>query len=113
MHEVGIAQALVRTAERAAREAGLEHVSAMNVELGPRAGLAPEALAFALRLAVEDTIVRDADVVFSGPGAEVGDEAGAGHDHDQTAHSHNQDHDLDDLAALDGWSVRLAWIEGT
>ena len=114
MHEVSMAQALVQTVERSARDAGLERVTAMNVELGPHAGVAPGALAFALQLAAEGTVAEGAAVEFSGQGAEPG----AAHDHEPEharAHApHSHEHDLDNpAAALDGWTVRLAWIEGT
>jgi hypothetical protein len=107
MHEVAIAQALLATAERAAREAGLEHVRALNVELGPRAGVAPAALSFALQLAADGTLVQGAEVVFSGPGAEPD----PGEDVAHEVHAH--DRPDDSAAALARWTVRLGWIEGT
>ena len=102
MHEVSIAHSLLRTTEAAAREAGLRRVTRMNVELGARAGLSPHALAFALDLARAGSLAADAEIVYSGPGAEAGDEYG-GHGHDDKPHDHD---------ALDT-DVRLAWIEGT
>ena len=69
--------------------------------------MAPEALSFALQLAADGTLVQGAKVVFSDPGAE----ANAGADTEHEAHA--LDRPDDSAAALERWTVRLAWIEGT
>lgn len=69
MHEVAIAQALVSTMEHSARDAGLARVTRLGIELGPSAGLTPDALAFALQVAGQGTLGEGAEVVFSGAGA--------------------------------------------
>jgi hydrogenase nickel incorporation protein HypA/HybF len=99
MHEVGVARALIETAERSAAQAGLRRVRRVNVELGAAAGLAPAALALALEVVARGTAVEGDEVTFSGPGA-----AAAGHDEREHAH----DHPLD----ADALGVRLTWIDG-
>jgi Zn finger protein HypA/HybF involved in hydrogenase expression len=115
MHEVSIAHALVQTVEHAARDAGIGHVTRMNVELGLGAGVTPDALAFALELARDGTVAQDAEVVYTGPGAALHEDHP--HDHDDHEHEHAHDHthdaDEDPSAAMERWTVRLAWIEGT
>jgi Zn finger protein HypA/HybF involved in hydrogenase expression len=108
MHEVSIAQALVSTIEQAAHEAGLTRVTRMNVELGPQAGVTPDALSFALELAGDGTLTQGAAVVYSGPGAEEHD-----HDHEEHEHTHTHEAGLSPAEAMERWTVRLAWIEGT
>lgn len=105
-----MAQALLQTLERSARDAGLRHVTAMNVELGPHAGVAPEALAFALQVSGTGTIAEGASVMFSGPGAE---ETATEQAHEHARHHHDTAvvGDLD--TAMESWTVRLTWIEGT
>jgi Zn finger protein HypA/HybF involved in hydrogenase expression len=107
MHEVSIARALLETVEHAALDAGLERVTRLNVELGENAGVAPEALSFAMDLARAGTIAEGAEVVYTGPGADEYE-----HSHEQE-HSHEADDALSHAEALQKWTVRLAWIEGT
>jgi Zn finger protein HypA/HybF involved in hydrogenase expression len=103
MHEVAIAQSLLRTAEAAARNAGLARVTKMQVELGARAALSPRALSFALDLSRPGTLAADAEIVYAGPGAE----------NPEDTHPDHVDHDHHDHAGEIDADVRLAWIEGT
>ena len=101
MHEVSVAQSLLATAERSAREAGLARVTRLRVELGPGAGLLPEALTQALEVVARDTLAAGAQVEVGGPGA---GEANGG---DPGAHDDAAWH-----AATARGAIRLAWIEG-
>jgi hypothetical protein len=112
MHEVAIAQELVRGAEAAARDAGLLRVSRMSVELGARAGLSPHALSFALDLARAGTLAAGAEVIFDGPGALTDDDEAHVHGDEDHDHGHDYDHDHEHVDPADS-DVRLAWIEGT
>jgi Zn finger protein HypA/HybF involved in hydrogenase expression len=109
MHEVSIARALLDTVEHAAHDAGLQRVTRLNVELGEHAGVAPEALSFALELARAGTVAEGAEVIYTGPGAE--EDPDHGHDHERE-HSHEADEALSHAQTLENWTVRLAWIEG-
>jgi len=46
MHEIAIAEGIVRVAEQAARERGFDRVVAVIVEIGELAGVEPQALRF-------------------------------------------------------------------
>ena len=91
MHEVSIAETLVRQAAQAARDAGMARIRRLNVEMGPRAGLSRECLGFALGVVARGTAAEGAEVVFSGPGAAA----------DDVEHSHDGPSD-----------VQLTWIDG-
>jgi hydrogenase nickel incorporation protein HypA/HybF len=95
VHEIGIARALIETAERSAAEAGLRRVRRLSVELGAGAGLSPTALALALEIVARGTLAEGAEVRFSGAGA-ARDDAADAHEHDASA----------------GADVRLTWIDG-
>ena len=101
MHEVSIAETLLATAERSARAAGLARVTRLRVELGPGAGVLPEALTQALDVVARDTLAAGAQVEVGGPGA--GDANGG----DPGAHDDAAWH-----AAAARGAIRLAWIEG-
>jgi hydrogenase nickel incorporation protein HypA/HybF len=94
VHEIGIALALIETAERSAAGAGLRRVRRLHVELGAGAGLSPSALALALEAVARGTLAEGAEVRFSGPGAAR--EADEAHGHADPV----------------GADVRLAWIDG-
>jgi hydrogenase nickel incorporation protein HypA/HybF len=96
MHEVGIARALIETAERSALGAGVRRVRRLNVELGPETGLSPSALALALEVVARGTVAEGAEVSFSGPGAALEGDGAHRHDHDEPR----------------GADVRLTWIDG-
>jgi len=100
MHEVSVAQTLLATAERAAREAGLARVTRLRVELGTGAGVLPEALTQALDVVARDTLVAGARMEIGGAGA--GEASGDPHAHDDAAWR----------AAAARGAIRLAWIEG-
>ena len=102
MHEVSIAQALNETAARAAAAYGLSRVRRMNVELSADAGLAPDALLFALTLVGRGTPAEGAVVLFSGPGA-----AAEGPDDE-----HPHEHTPEEIAGSLDTAVRLVWIDG-
>jgi hypothetical protein len=101
MHEVSVAQTLLATAERAAREAGLARVTRLRVELGRGAGVLPEALTQALDVVARDTLVAGAQVEIGGAGAGTAD------GDDRAAHD-----DAAWRAAAARGAIRLAWIEG-
>ncbi|MEA3337865.1 MAG: hydrogenase maturation nickel metallochaperone HypA [Chloroflexota bacterium] len=63
MHELSIACNLVETAETAARDAGVEQVSAVHVRVGALSGVVKESLLFAYDLVVKDTLLEGSQLV--------------------------------------------------
>lgn len=57
MHELSIAMNLLEIAESAAKEAGVEHVSALHLRLGIFSGVVAESLLFAYAIATENTFL--------------------------------------------------------
>ena len=62
MHELSIALNLVELVEEEARKAGCSKVYSVEVALGLLSGVDPEALAFSITLAKENTILGDAAI---------------------------------------------------
>jgi Zn finger protein HypA/HybF involved in hydrogenase expression len=100
VHEVSIAQTLLATAERSAREAGLARVTRLRVELGPGAGVLPEALTQALDVVARGTVAAGARIEIGGAGAGATSDQPVAHD------------DASWPAAAARGAIRLAWIEG-
>ena len=57
MHELSIAYHIVEAAEAAARQAGLERVEAVHLQLGALSGVVKEALWFSYDIAAKDTLL--------------------------------------------------------
>ncbi len=57
MHELSVATALVAQAERAARDAGAERVTAVRLRLGALSGLVPDSLTYGYEIACHGTIL--------------------------------------------------------
>jgi hydrogenase nickel incorporation protein HypA/HybF len=62
MHELGIAQALVRAATEEARAAGAQRVRAVTVELGALSGVVEHYLRSAFPIAAADTLLQGAEL---------------------------------------------------
>lgn len=63
MHEVGLAQELVRMAEAVAREEGAERVIRLGLRLGALSGVVEEALRFAFEAVKVGTLCQEAELV--------------------------------------------------
>lgn len=64
MHELSIADRLLDRALSAAREAGVDRVDGLTVELGTATHLVPEQVAFCIDAVAEDTPAEGAAVTF-------------------------------------------------
>ncbi|GAB4113266.1 MAG: hydrogenase maturation nickel metallochaperone HypA [Roseiflexaceae bacterium] len=64
MHELSIAMSLVELASTAARDAGVERVTALHVRIGALSGVVREALSFSFEIAAADTPIAGAQLVF-------------------------------------------------
>lgn len=62
MHEVGLAQELVRLAEEAARQHGASRVRRLGLRLGALSGVVEEALRFAFLAVREGTLAEGAEL---------------------------------------------------
>ena len=60
MHEISIALSLLNIVEKKCREAGYHSIDSVRVRVGKASGILPEAFSFALDVAKEDTLARDA-----------------------------------------------------
>jgi hydrogenase nickel incorporation protein HypA/HybF len=64
MHEVSIMQAALETAEKAARERGLEKIAALHLRVGVLSGVVRESLEFAFEALRDGTLAADARLVI-------------------------------------------------
>lgn len=60
MHELSIAHSLIESAEEAAREAGAERVTRVQLRLGELAGVVKESLLFSFDVATKGTLLEGA-----------------------------------------------------
>lgn len=78
MHEMSIAQNIVRLAGKAAQEAGASRISQIEIQIGELAGVMIEALEFSLSVAVRGTLAEHAQLnVDITPGKAVCVDCGA------------------------------------
>jgi hydrogenase nickel incorporation protein HypA/HybF len=64
MHELSIATSIIDIAEEFAREKHVEKVLKIEIEVGKLSGIVRENLIFALEIAVEDTVLKDAGIII-------------------------------------------------
>ena len=62
MHELAIAQDIVRQVKEEASRLGTGKIKVLHIKLGPRAFATKESLAFCLQASSEGTVVEDAQV---------------------------------------------------
>jgi len=67
MHELSLAEGIVRVVEDAARRERFARVSRLTLEVGALAGVDTGALRFALEVCVRDTCLADAAIVIDEP----------------------------------------------
>lgn len=67
MHELGIAEDVLRIVEGVARDNGLLTVQAVALEVGPLSGVDAEALRFALDVLSADTLLAEARIDITVP----------------------------------------------
>lgn len=61
MHEMSIVMGIIKIAENEATKAGIEKFKAIDLEIGTLAGIEFEALDFAWKVAVEETVLEKAE----------------------------------------------------
>jgi hydrogenase nickel incorporation protein HypA/HybF len=71
MHESGLIEDLIFKAEAVAREHSAQKVSAVEVSIGPLAGIEPEHLREHFEMASRGTLVEGAELRFREPGEEA------------------------------------------
>ncbi len=72
MHELSLAQSIVRLVQRHLPASEHRKVKSVKVRIGEQAGIAGDSLAFCFRLAGEGTVMKDATLELeAGPGDEL------------------------------------------
>ena len=67
MHELSIAEALVRQVHEIATREGAIRVTRVTVRVGPLSGVLPQALAFAFPMAAEGSLAEHAELLVEAP----------------------------------------------